>query len=84
MPNDAKLGLLAGVMGVIAVAIISTNRPAPAPVAAANPPLVPMVRSPESTALDQTDHASTPVPRTRQEPDGTPAGRESSVERIPE
>lgn len=34
MPNDAKLGLLVGVAGVIAVAVLSANRP-PAPAGSA-------------------------------------------------
>lgn len=37
MPNDAKLGLLVGVMGVIVVAVMSANR-LPHPQTAANVP----------------------------------------------
>jgi hypothetical protein len=84
MPNDAKLGLLAGVMGVIAVAIFSSNRPSPAPATVANPPVVPVARTPVSSAIDRSNYASTPIPHTRQEANGTPAGREPSQERIPE
>lgn len=39
MPNDAKLGLLVGVIGVIAVAVMSTNKlPHPQATANANVP----------------------------------------------
>jgi hypothetical protein len=76
MPNDAKLGLLAGVIGVIAVAVFSANRPVPATVAspAASATAAPVAPPPPSVAT-RTEPATTPIPRTRKEPDGTPAGR---------
>ena len=83
MPNDAKLGLLAGVIGVIVVAVMSANRPQPATdpgvntpdspsTTAAKPaedakPAAPVARSPEPS--------STPVVRTKKEPEGTPTSR---------
>ena len=90
MPNDAKLGLLAGVLGVIVAAVVSVDRPSPAP--AANAPTPPRavakppmeshvaearqpVAPPTSPAVLPTDLNSTPVVRTRKEPDATPAGR---------
>ncbi|MFO0825686.1 MAG: hypothetical protein U0792_21625 [Gemmataceae bacterium] len=38
MPNDAKLGLLVGVVGVIAVAVMSAKRPQPQETATTPPP----------------------------------------------
>jgi hypothetical protein len=81
MPNDAKLGLLAGVIGVIAAAVLSANRSVtPSPVAHAPPPVVnsPALSSPSTNSLDlvhRTEPASTPIARSRAEPDGTPASR---------
>jgi hypothetical protein len=85
MPNDAKLGLLAGVIGVIAVAVVSANRPAPAnPVSAATPvasaPAASTSQGQPAAAVASTpavpdENASTPDVRTRVEPEGTPAGR---------
>ena len=37
MPNDAKLGLLAGVAGVVAAAVLSFQNPQPAPPDAPQP-----------------------------------------------
>lgn len=88
MPNDAKLGLLAGVIGVIAVAVVSANRPAPPKPATVPAPVVLAPSTPSTIApTDQPtvavgsapdvpdDHASPPIARTKTEPDGTPAGR---------
>ena len=84
MPNDAKLGLLAGVIGVIAAAVLSANRSVtPSPVAHAPPPVVhsPALSSPSTNSLNSLDPghraepASTPIARSRAEPDGTPASR---------
>jgi hypothetical protein len=83
MPNDAKLGLLAGVIGVIAVAVVSANRPAPAnptsaPVPVASAPAAPKDQPAAAVASAPAmpeENASEPVARTKNEPDGTPAGR---------
>jgi hypothetical protein len=89
MPNDAKLGLLAGVMGVIVAAVLSAQRPVPSPGAnvappqAAAPKAVAKPVAPEANATTPprapealpTDLSSTPVVRTRKEPDATPASR---------
>jgi hypothetical protein len=88
MPNDAKLGLLAGVIGVIAVAVVSANRPAPANPPSAPVPVVLAPGTPSSAAsTDQPtvavgskpavpgENTSPPIARTKTEPDGTPAGR---------
>lgn len=88
MPNDAKLGLLVGVMSVIAVAVVSANRPAPvnapstaAPAATAT--ISSIVAAPKEKSsivaaapgTQATAPASTPIARTRTEPTGTPASR---------
>jgi hypothetical protein len=89
MPNDAKLGLLAGVLGVIVAAVVSADRQSPAPATnTATPPKVvakPPSKSdaavagqrtaPSSPAVLPTELNSTPVVRTRKEPDATPASR---------
>src|SRR4051794_38103904 len=90
MPNDAKLGLLVGVVGVIVAAVISSNRPqvaiavqqqaAPtafekaqvttdqkAAAVVGSPPVVPTVFPAEL--------ASTPVIRSKREPNATAASR---------
>ncbi len=78
MPNDAKLGLLAGVIGVIAVAMVSAkgpapqNTPAPPPVAARAAATHP----PDSTGNDPD--SSQQFPRTRPEPDGMPASHRAA------
>ena len=82
MPNDAKLGLLVGVIGVIAVAVLSSNRPAPAipneatvPVASAPATNSPRDQPAAAVASTPAEKPAAPVVRTRNEPDGTPAGR---------
>jgi len=94
MQNDAKLGLLAGVLGVIVAAVLSTHRPAPqtgttipeaaqtvAPKTAAKA-TAEVKPKPDAIAIAEpgpavlpTDLPSTPVVRTRKEPDATPASR---------
>jgi hypothetical protein len=90
MPNDAKLGLFTGVIGVIVVAAMSTNRP-PAPHPGADTPGSPSAAVKPSEASKAPgphavapapvaragEPASTPIPRKRTEPDGTPASRPS-------
>lgn len=88
MPNDAKLGLLVGVIGVIAVAVVSANRPAPAhapstaaPVASATISSIIVAPKEKSSVAASTPGAqatapvSTPISRTRTEPTGKPASR---------
>jgi hypothetical protein len=85
MPNDAKLGLLTGVIGVIAVAVLSANRPAPvhpakAPVPVASAPATSAPRDQPAAAVASApalsnENTSGPIARTKNEPDGTPAGR---------
>jgi hypothetical protein len=86
MSNDAKLGLMVGVLGVVVAAVVSVQKPAPQPqpgVAAnpvpkdvAKPPAVARpAETPRSPEVLPADLASTPVVRTRREPDATPASR---------
>jgi hypothetical protein len=88
MPNDAKLGLLAGVLGVIVAAVVSADRQSTPPATnSATPPKAekPVAKSqaevpgqrpaPASPAVLPTELNSTPVVRTRKEPDATPASR---------
>ena len=87
MPNDAKLGLLAGVIGVIAVAVVSASRPAPAempgkaaPVASApsaSTSIIPAVDAIPTLDARSAEPVSTPVARTRTESTGTPTSRVS-------
>jgi hypothetical protein len=89
MPNDAKLGLLAGVLGVV-LAYVLVNKPQQPP---ANPPkLASPKQAPEQDAiLPRTtteppptpeklpsDLGSTPVVRTKKELDATPTSRSSN------
>lgn len=90
MPNDAKLGLLAGVLGVIVAAVVSvqqpnretTTTPTPLPqedvmsTAKAGPAASADKKGPPpSPAVLPADLAAKPVIRTRKEPDGTAASR---------
>lgn len=88
MPNDAKLGLLAGVIGVIVAAVsVNGGLPVPAnPVAEAagvpspppekpdpKPPAAPEVAG--SPATLTAGLTAMPVVKSSPEPEGTPAGR---------
>ena len=90
MPNDAKLGLLAGVLGVLVAAVVSVQRPTPPPGANTNPPPSAPAKAvantapkpdaepaapPRTPAVLPTELPSTPVVRTKKEPDATPASR---------
>ena len=89
MPNDAKLGLLAGVLGVIVAAVVSASRPGPDPASNVAPAHLAETKaptklkpagsvadgSPASPAVLPADLAARPVVRTRKEPDGTAASR---------
>ena len=86
MPNDAKLGLLAGVIGVIVAAAVSLNRPPGAappvetaapdatgkPAASAGAKAVPPG---DAGPAKPPDPPSTPVARTKRDVDATPARR---------
>lgn len=107
MTNDAKLGLLVGVAGVILAAAVSGNRPSiPAGTPAAEAPQSPasgakaeVAIAPEPRPVAEKEFSraaaaevvvapapaefprelpSTPVVRTRREPDATPTGRGGS------
>jgi hypothetical protein len=86
MPNDAKLGLLAGVIGVIVAAAVSLNRPTgaapPVETAAPNATGKPAASagakagpSGDASPTKPPDPPSTPVARTKKDVDGTPACR---------
>ena len=72
MPNDAKLGLLAGVIGVIAVAVVSANGPTPQESPNPPPAVAHAVGAHMQAKVDE-EHRSRQFPRTRLEPDGMPA-----------
>ena len=72
MPNDAKLGLLAGVIGVIAVAVVSANGPPPREVSTSPPAVAHTAGSYLPAVMNNAENPSTHYPRTRPEPDGTP------------
>ncbi len=91
MKNDAKLGMLVGVLGVIVAAVLFANTPQPSaqsrpgtdaktkdattPTATAVPPPLPEANT---AALP-----STPVVRTRKEPDAQPASRSGTTDEEP-
>ena len=94
MPNDAKLGLLTGVLGVIVVAALSAQRPPQPAAVTATPPATPAktpepptsespvpephpaaVESPPEPEVLPAELPSTPVVRTRKEPDARPTSR---------
>ena len=91
MTNDAKLGMLAGVLGVIVAAVLFANAPPPgeAPPGAAVPPIpnaaAPAVATvaPPEVRRGSEPLASTPVARTRKELDAQPASRPSGTEEEP-
>ncbi|MCI0701566.1 MAG: hypothetical protein L0241_10830 [Planctomycetia bacterium] len=94
MPNDAKLGMLAGVFGVIIAAmVIAQPQPQPQPqqpVVAESPAKekttteVPetAVRDPPAhpPVVDTPDLASTPVARTNKDVDAQPTSRQPGTE----
>jgi hypothetical protein len=86
MKNDAKLGMLAGVLGVIVAAVLSVNtpppsaqsRPAPAGEPKTNGPPTATAATPpavSATAANTAALPSTPVVRTRKETDAQPTAR---------
>jgi hypothetical protein len=78
MPNDAKFGLLAGVIGVIAAAVLSTNPPALRdPSGSVSTSSHPMV-SPTSAIPEPVVQPRNNIPHSRQETNGTPVNHKSS------
>jgi hypothetical protein len=88
MQNDAKLGLLAGVVGVIIAATITGKAPtalgtASAPPGGTSPQSSPAAnsqtksRDPTAAAAVPGDLGSTPVVQTKKNVDGTTASRTS-------
>jgi hypothetical protein len=72
MPNDAKLGLLAGVIGVIAVAVVSANGPPTREVPIPLPAVAHAAGSYLPAVANNAENLPTHFSRTRPEPDGTP------------
>lgn len=86
MKNDAKLGMLAGVLGVIVAAILFANAPppdTPRPAAAVEPTTkasptpqpVPTASTPPVAPETGDTLPATPVVRTRKDVDAQPTGR---------
>jgi hypothetical protein len=71
MPNDAKLGLLAGVAGVVAAAVLSFQNPPPAP--PAEPP--PQVVRAEAPGAVPAPAAAQTVPAGKPEVEARPVSR---------
>jgi hypothetical protein len=89
MTNDAKLGMLVGVLGVIVAAVLFTNsQPPQAPQAQPNAPepTAPTVATaapaPE-VRKESAPLASTPVVRTRKDIDAQPASRPTGTDEEP-
>ena len=85
MTNDAKLGMLAGVLGVIVAAVLFAN--APPPTAQSQPSAVgppPTAAAPTATPEASTAALpSTPVGRTRKDVDAQPASRQAGADEEP-
>lgn len=85
MPNDAKLGFLVGVAGVIVAAVMFSQQPQASP-----PPAVETAAVPSHSVAPPPAPAATPVekprahpaalPRTREELQGRPASRPADEE----
>lgn len=81
MQNDAKFGLLAGVIGVVVVAVMSANQPPAASNPGAGAKAEPVVAKkadeakPAATVAIAPEPTTSPVIRTRKELDGTAASR---------
>ena len=91
MTNDAKLGMLAGVLGVIVAAVLFTNPPPPARSgpggAEPRPPPKPAPAvatvAPSEVRGESGAPASTPVARTRKEADGQSTSRPAGADEEP-
>ena len=91
MTNDAKLGMLVGVLGVIVAAVLLTS-PAPpvqsqptaeAPAQPAPAPAVATVVPPPEVRRGGEPLASTPVARTRKEVEGQATSRSGGADDEP-
>lgn len=82
MTNDSKLGMLAGVLGVVVAAVFFAKQPAQ-PVAA-EAQVAPTASAPGAPP-DAVPAAlpSTPVARTRKDVDARPASRQSGADEEP-
>lgn len=83
MTNDAKLGMLAGVLGVIVAAVLFANAPPPtaqSQPSAAGPPAKEAPATPEASTAALP---STPVGRTRKDVDAQPASRQAGADEEP-
>jgi hypothetical protein len=78
VPNDAKLGLLAGVIGVIAAAVLSTNQPVLLESSGSVSASTHKVAPHKSALTEPILQPSTTIPHTRPEPSGTPVNHRSS------
>lgn len=87
MTNDAKLGMLVGVLGVIvAAALFANSQPpqAPQPQPGAPEPARPAVATAAPEARKESPPlASTPVVRTRKDIDAQPASRPTGTDEEP-
>ena len=86
MANDAKLGMFAGVLGVIVAAVLFTDPPPPVdparPVATVVPPATAQPAS-LPTASAAVPLPSTPIARTRKEVDAVPTARQVGADDEP-
>jgi hypothetical protein len=86
MKNDAKLGMLAGVLGVIVAAVLFANTPPPTAQSrpgAADPPAKEKPAPPTVATAPEANTAalpSTPVARTRKDVDAQPTSRAGGEE----
>jgi hypothetical protein len=89
MTNDAKFGMLAGVLGVIVAGVVSSRVPDAPPVVskdAPKPVIAPRAALPEAPApraASATELQGTPVVRTRKEPTAQPASRPTAWDEEP-
>ena len=96
MTNDAKLGMLAGLLGVVVAAVVFANAPPaaqsqPGPAAQLPPnekpaPPTSAVASAQAAVPSDSYTAelpSTPVVRTRKEVDAQPASRQGGLDEEP-
>lgn len=85
MSNDAKLGMLAGVLGVIVAGVLSSRDPDAPPNGAAKGPAraaLPEAPAPR-TASAAKELPGTPVVRMRKETEAQPASRPTSADDEP-
>jgi hypothetical protein len=89
MTNDAKFGMLAGVLGVIVAGVLSSRAP-DAPKEPPKPVIAPRAALPEAPAPRTASATSpepelqgTPVVRTRKEPTAQPASRPTAWDEEP-